>query len=69
MLVLSRQKNEAVRIGQDITVTVMEVRGNKVRLGFQAPDSVKIHRDEVFQKIATQTPPTADELMATAGVV
>jgi len=69
MLVLGRKKNEAVVITGGIKVTVMDIRGDRVRLGFEAPRDIQIDRDEVFQKIATQTPPTADELMATAGVV
>lgn len=71
MLVLGRKKNEAVVITGGIKITVMEIRGDRVRLGFEAPKNIQIDRDEVFQKIvsATQTPPTADELMATAGVV
>ena len=51
MLVLSRMLNERVLIGDDISVTVIEIRGNKVRLGFEAPNNVKIHREEVWIKI------------------
>ena len=47
MLVFSRKKNESVVIAGDITVTVVEVRGDKVRLGFEAPKEVSVHRQEV----------------------
>jgi len=51
MLVLSRKKDEIVRIGSDIVVTVVELRGDKVRLGFTAPHDVPVHRGEVFDSI------------------
>lgn len=51
MLVLSRKKDESVRIGSDIVVTIVEIRGDKVRLGFSAPENVSIHRQEVYEKI------------------
>lgn len=51
MLVLSRKKEEAVIIGHNIRVTVLEIRGNRVRLGFQAPDSVTVHRSEIHEHI------------------
>lgn len=51
MLVLSRKLGEAIVIGDDITVTVLEVRGNQVRLGFTAPAEMPIHREEICQRI------------------
>jgi len=51
MLVLSRKKNESIIIGDDIIVTVVEICGDKVRLGFQAPKEVTVHRREVYEKI------------------
>lgn len=51
MLVLSRKKNESVVINNDIVVTVVEVRGDKVRLGIVAPKDVPVHRQEVYQAI------------------
>lgn len=54
MLVLSRKKGEAVRIGDDVTVTVVEIRGDKVRLGFAAPSEVPVHREEVWAAIQEQ---------------
>jgi carbon storage regulator len=51
MLVLSRKKNESVVIGNDITIYVVEIRGDKVRLGIDAPKSVSVHRLEVYEAI------------------
>jgi carbon storage regulator len=51
MLVLSRKKDESVRIGGDIVITIIEIRGDKIRLGFEAPKDVSIHRQEVYEKI------------------
>ena len=51
MLVLTRKRGEAVVIGDGITVTVLEVQGDRVRLGFNAPVDVPIHRQEIRQRI------------------
>ncbi len=51
MLVLSRKKNESIVISKDVTVTVVEIRGDKVRLGIVAPKEVPVHRQEVFDAI------------------
>ena len=51
MLILSRRKNERVVIGDDIVVTVTEIRGDKVRLGFEAPEEVPVHREEFYKAI------------------
>jgi len=51
MLVLSRQKNEAIMIGDDIEITIVDVRGDRVRLGITAPQSVSVHRKEVYEAI------------------
>ena len=51
MIVLSRKKNEAIVIGDDITVVVVEIRGDKVRLGIEYPKEVPVHRKEVFDAI------------------
>ncbi len=48
MLVLTRRVNESIMIGHEIVVTVLEVRGDQVRLGIEAPRSVDVHREEVF---------------------
>ncbi len=51
MLVLSRKKNEKIRIGDDIEVMIVEMRGDKVRLGIVAPREIPVHREEVYQAI------------------
>ena len=51
MLVLSRQRDESIIIGEDIVITVVDIRGDKVRLGIQAPTQVPVHRQEVYEAI------------------
>ncbi|MCA8995480.1 MAG: carbon storage regulator CsrA [Planctomycetaceae bacterium] len=51
MLVLSRKKNESIVIDERITITVVEIRGDKVRLGIEAPRDVPIHRSEVYEAL------------------
>jgi carbon storage regulator len=64
MLVLSRKKNESIVINDDITIVVVEIRGDKVRLGVEAPKEVPVHRREVFDAIrrseAAGTQPVAE---------
>jgi len=52
MLVLSRKVNERVMIGNDIVITIAGIRGDKVRLGIEAPQEISINREEVLRKIA-----------------
>jgi carbon storage regulator len=54
MLVLSRKKNESIIINDNITVTVIEIRGDKVRLGIEAPKDITVHRREVYEAIQNQ---------------
>lgn len=51
MLVLTRQRDETIMIGDDIEVTIVDIRGDKVRLGITAPKEVSIHRKEVYDAI------------------
>ena len=51
MLVLTRKVNQSIRIGPDIEVVVLEVRGEQVRLGIKAPRDVAVHRQEIFEQI------------------
>ena len=51
MLVLSRQKDETIMIGDDIEITIVDVRGDKVRLGITAPREISVHRREVYDAI------------------
>ena len=54
MLVLSRKKNESIIIDQDIRITVVEIRGDKVRLGIEAPKEVPVHRSEIYAAIQAE---------------
>lgn len=51
MLVLSRKKNESIVINNDITIVIVEIRGDKVRLGIEAPKNISVHRREVYDAI------------------
>ncbi|MDA8377105.1 MAG: carbon storage regulator CsrA [Planctomycetia bacterium] len=51
MLVLSRQRDESIMIGDNIEITIVDVRGDKVRLGITAPNTVPIHRKEVYETL------------------
>lgn len=62
MLVLSRKKSESIVINDDIVVTVVEVRGDKVRLGIQAPREVPVHRKEVLDAIMRERDAAADSV-------
>lgn len=65
MLVLSRKKDETIVINGSIKVTVVEIRGDKVRLGIEAPRDVVVHRQEVLNAIEeTRQPPLAETLVA-----
>jgi carbon storage regulator len=59
MLVLTRRKNESIVINDDITIVVVEIRGDKVRLGVEAPKECSVHRREVFDAIRRK--PKKDE--------
>ena len=56
MLVLSRKKNESIVINNDITIVVVEIRGDKVRLGVEAPKEIPVHRREVYEAIQRNEP-------------
>jgi carbon storage regulator len=51
MLVLSRRKDESIMIGDDVEITIVDIRGNKVRLGITAPKTISVHRREVYEAI------------------
>jgi len=54
MLVLSRKKNESIVINDDITIVIVEIRGDKVRLGIEAPKDCPVHRSEVYEAIVRE---------------
>ncbi|KKK87681.1 hypothetical protein LCGC14_2750810 [marine sediment metagenome] len=62
MLVLSRQKGESIMIGDDIEVTVTEIREDRVRLGIAAPKIVSVHRKEVYEAIQKEKKQFSNEL-------
>jgi carbon storage regulator len=62
MLVLSRKKNESIVINDDITIVVVEIRGDRVRLGVEAPKEVPVHRREVFDAIRRNEVAAADKV-------
>ena len=51
MLVLSRHRDESIMIGDDVKITVVDIRGDKVRLGIDAPHEIPVHRQEVYEAI------------------
>jgi len=51
VLVLTRKVGEKIQIGDDISITIMEVKGKQVRVGIEAPATVKVHREEIYQRI------------------
>ncbi len=51
MLVLSRQRDESIIIGDNIVITIVDIRGDKVRLGIEAPTEIPVHRQEVYEAI------------------
>ena len=68
MLVLTRRANQSIMIGHEIVVTVLEVRGDQVRLGIKAPRSIDVHREEIFAQLqqanrdAVRPTPDVDDL-------
>lgn len=54
MLVLTRKLNEKIRVGDDITVTIIQIDKGSVKIGFEAPENVSIYRDEVYEKIKNE---------------
>ena len=61
MLILTRRVGETVMIGEDITVTVLGVKGNQVRIGVNAPRNVAVHREEIFERIKREEAGDAPE--------
>ena len=60
MLILTRRVGESLMVGDDITVTVLGVKGNQVRIGVNAPKDVAVHREEIYNRI--QEDPAADDV-------
>jgi carbon storage regulator len=66
MLVLSRQRDESIVIGEDIVITIVDIRGDKVRLGIEAPGEVPVHRQEIYEAIQRENRKPASAQGATA---
>ena len=62
MLILTRKVGETLMVGDDITVTVLGVKGNQVRLGVNAPHNVAVHREEVYEKIRKKDEPEKENV-------
>jgi len=54
MLILTRRVGEALIVGEDVTVTLMAVNGNQVRIGINAPKAVEVHREEVYERVQAE---------------
>jgi carbon storage regulator len=67
MLVLSRHRDESIMIGDDVVVTIVDIRGDKVRLGIDAPTSIPVHRQEVYEAIKRENEQAARINPADAG--
>ena len=61
MLILTRRVGETLMIGDDVTVTVLGVKGNQARVGVSAPKEVAVHREEIYQRIQTEGDVPEDE--------
>ena len=57
MLILTRKTEQQIKIGEDITLTIIEVKGDQVKIGVEAPKTVKVHRKEVFDSIQDENKP------------
>ena len=69
MLVLTRKAGESIVIGNEVTVTVVEVRNGQVRLGIEAPRSIEVHRKEVYEQVMAQNVAAVSQAASAADVV
>ena len=54
MLILTRKVNEKIVIGDDVTITILAVKGNQIRIGIEAPKEIQVHREEIYQRILSE---------------
>lgn len=69
MLILTRRVGESVMIGEEVTITVLRVKGNQVRLGVNAPRTVSVQREEIFERIKSEGPASEPEAVPLKGAV
>lgn len=62
MLILSRKINQKIRIGDDIVITLIDVKGDQVKIGVEAPSNVKVYRQEVFEAIQSENKAAASQI-------
>ena len=67
MLILTRRVGEALMIGDQVSVTVLGVKGNQVRIGINAPKDVAVHREEIYQKIRKEDGPEGESITPVTG--
>ncbi|MFM7396046.1 MAG: carbon storage regulator CsrA [Gammaproteobacteria bacterium] len=56
MLILTRRVGETVMIGEEVSITILGVKGNQIRVGINAPKNVAVHREEIFERIKSERP-------------
>ena len=61
MLILTRKGGESIKVGDDVKITILEIKGNQVRIGIQAPKKVSVHREEVYNLIKASNVMAADQ--------
>lgn len=67
MLILTRRQGQTVTVGNDVTITVLRIRGNQVQLGIAAPAEVSVHREEIFDRIHGGEQPDSEALASSDG--
>ncbi len=60
MLILTRRTGEAIMVGEEVTITVLGIKGGQVRIGIDAPGEIAVHREEIFERIKAEANPIQD---------